>query len=169
MSHQDIPNYNPDGSINYPNVAAKVLASCKTIDKYFPNPEVNPVTGKTTADAWAMIFSKRPDYPPALWYAAVLSFYGSEDAAEGAKPGVQDIVRHARIQADKEPFKSELRAIRARRVEERDQVLALGRAKQAALPKPSPVADLDSVASFSSAAKEVITRARMQYGKEGSF
>lgn len=169
MNQQDIPNYNADGSINYPGVAAKVLASCKTIDKYFPNPEINPVTGKTTADAWAMIFAKRPDYPPGLWFAAVVSFYGSEDAAEGAKPGVQDIVRHARIQADKEPFKSELRAIRARRLEERDRMLALGRAKQAALPKPPPTVEVDSMVSFSSAAKEIITRARMQHGEEGSF
>lgn len=164
-----LPVYDGAGNVIWENVAATVLSMCRMASATFPKPDVDVESGRSTASVWGYIFSKRPDYPPKLWFEAVGSFYGSEDAAGGRNPGVQDIVRHARIKADKEPFKSELRAIRARRVEERDRMLALGRAKQAALPKPPPTVEVDSMVSFSSAAKEIITRARMQHGEEGSF
>lgn len=166
MSEQfeEIPDFLPDGRTNWPGVAAKVLASCKTIDKYFPKPEINPTSGKSTVDAWAWIFSKRPDYPPKLWYAAVGSFYGSEDAADGAKPGVQDIVRHATIQSHREPFKAEMDAIRERRVVERDRMLESGHQKRAALPKPRPSIETRSMAPMSSVIQDIVRQAKAERG-----
>lgn len=107
----------------YTQVAAQVLAMCKKTQPDFWQPTSEMAT------AWGHAMARRP-YPKEVYYQAVPEFYASSDADHGARPGVSDIVRHAKQlvaawETDPEQ-RPKLEEWRAERAAERDRRLAMG-------------------------------------------
>lgn len=105
-------------NVNYPEVAAHVMSMCKKIDPNFYSPSANPDMVK----AWAMVLATK-NYPPQLYYQAVLKFYA--DDTEGRRPSVGQIIGLARhiAESDRE-WRFRMKEVREQLIAERDRELA---------------------------------------------
>lgn len=140
-------------NVNYPDVAAHVMSMCKKIDPNFYSPSTNPDMVK----AWAMVLATK-NYPPQLYYQAVLKFYA--DDTEGRRPSVGQIIGLARhiAESDRE-WRFHMKEVREQLIAERDRELAEYAARReldsasevrAISPADSPSEDAVSRADFSS-------------------
>ena len=105
-------------NVNYPEVAAHVMSMCKKIDPNFYSPSTNPDMVK----AWAMVLATK-NYPPQLYYQAVLKFYA--DDTEGRRPSVGQIIGLARhiAESDRE-WRFRMKEVREQLTADRDRELA---------------------------------------------